>query len=194
MLGTELDDFLEELARRRLARRHVGVVDQHHLDAVETGTFDGLEVGIEVGLLVERIGKHLTARKAYGGRIGGIARVGDQHLVARIEERHADVHDTLLRTDEGQNLGVVVELHAVPLLVPVGKSLAQNGFALVRHVFVYVGTLSLLGQTVDDRLMGRQVGAAHCEFDNLAAGGCLDVGNFAQTTRKIVLSNPVQTV
>ena len=194
VLGSEVDDALEELHRGGLSRRHVGVIDEHHLHAVEAGPFDGLEIGVEVRLLVERIGQHHAAGQPHGGRIGRIAGVGHEDLVARVEERHADVHDTLLRTDERQHLAVVVEFGAVPLLVPVGKSLAQDGLTLVGHVFVDIGTLRLAGQTVDDGLVGREVGTSHSEFDDLTTGSGLDFRDFAQAARKIVLADAVQTV
>ena len=42
--------------------------------------------------------------------------------------------------------------------------------------------------------VGRQVGAAHGQFYDLAAGGRFDLGDLAQTARKIVLSDAVQPV
>ena len=192
--GAEVDDPLEQFRRGGLSRRHVGIIDQHHLHAVESRPFDGLEVRIEIRLLVERIGQHLASGQPHGGRIGRITRVGDQHLVARIEERHADMHDALLRTDQRQHLRIVVQLGAVPLPIPVGKSLAQNRLALVGHVFVDVGALGFLRQPVDDRPMGRQVGTAHGQLDDLAARGGLELRKFAQAAREIVLPDTVQTV
>ena len=192
--GSEVDDLLEQLHRGGLSRRHVGVVDEHHLHTVQPGLFDGVEVGVEVGLLVQRIGEHFAARQTHGRRVGGVAGVRDEDFVALIEERHADVHDTLLRADQRQHLRLEVQLGAVPFLVPVGKSLAQDGFTLIRHVLMYVGTLRLFRQAVDHGLVGRQVGAAHGQFYDLAAGGRFDLGDLAQTARKIVLSDAVQPV
>ena len=190
--GAEIHDFLEQLPRRGLARRHVGVIDEHHLHAVQPGLLDRLEIGVEAGLLVQRIGNHLAAREAHGSRVGGVAGIGHEHLVALIEERHAYVHDALLRADQGQYFVVVVQFRAVPFLIPVRKSLAQDGFSLVRHVFVYVGAPCLLCEAVDDRLVRGQVGAAHSEFHDLTARCRFDFGDLAQTARKIVLSDAVQ--
>ena len=100
----------------------------------------------------------------------------------------------LLRTDQRQHLRIVVQLGAVPLPIPVGKSLAQNRLALVGHVFVDVGALGFLRQPVDDRPMGRQVGTAHGQLDDLAARGGLELRKFAQAAREIVLPDTVQTV
>ena len=192
VLGAEVDDLLEQLGRRGLARRHVGIVDEHHLHALDTGAFDRLEIGVEVRLLIQRVGEHHAARKPHGSRIGRISGVGNQYLVAGVEECHADVHQALLRAQQRQNFGVVVQFGAVPLGIPVGESLAQDGFALVGHVFVYVGTMGFGRESFDDRCGGRQVGAAHGEFDDLTTRGRFDLGDFAQTARKIVLSDAVQ--
>ena len=192
VLGAEIHDLLEQLHGRGLSRRHVGVVYQHHLHTVQPGLLDRREIGAEIRLLVERIGHHLAAGQTHGRRVGGVAGVGHQHLVALIEERHADVHDTLLRTDQGQHLRIVVQLGAVPFLVPVCKSFAQDRLSLVGHVFVHVGALCLLCEAVDDRLVRGQVGAAHSEFHDLTARCRFDFGDLAQTARKIVLSDAVQ--
>ena len=82
----------------------------------------------------------------------------------------------------------------IPFLIPVGKSLAQDGFALIGHVLVHIGTLGLFCEAVDHGLVGRQVRAAHGQFDDLAAGGRFNLAYLAQTARKIVLSNAVQPV
>ncbi len=192
--GTEIHDFLHQLHRGRLSRRHVGVVDQHHLHTLQPGAFDGVEIGVEVRRLVERVGHHLAARQPHGRRIGGVTRIRHQHLVALVQKGHADVHDALFRADERQHLRIVVQFGAVPSFVPVGESLAQNRLALVGHVLVDVGTLRLFRQPFDDRGVGRQVGAAHRELDDLTARGRFDFGDFAQTAREIVLSGAVQPV
>ena len=57
-----------------------------------------------------------------------------------------------------------------------------------------IGTLRLAGQTVDDGLVGREVGTSHSEFDDLTTGSGLDFRDFAQAARKIVLADAVQTV
>ncbi len=192
--GSEVDDPLEQLPRRSLSRRHVGVVDKHHLHAFQPGALDRFKVRIEIRLLVECVSDHLSARQTHGRRVGRVAGIGHQHLVARIQERHADVHDALFRADQRQHLRVVVQFGAVPLPIPVGKGLAQNGFALVGHVFVHVGALCFLRESFDNRGVGRQVGTAHGQFDDLTARGRFDFGYLAKTAREIVLPDAVQTV
>ena len=192
MLGAESHDPLEEFQRRSLSRRHVGIVDEHHLHTVQSGLLDRLEIGQEVRLLVQRVGDHFAAGEFYRSAVSGVAGIGYEHLVALVEEGHADVHQALFRTDQGVDLRLPVEIHAIELLVPVSESLAQDGFTLIRHVFVHVGTLRLFGETVDDRLVRGQVGAAHSEFHDLTARCRFDFGDLAQTARKIVLSDAVQ--
>ena len=194
VLGAESHDPLEEFQRRSLSRRHVGIVDEHHLHTVQSGLLDRLEIGQEVRLFVQRVGDHFAAGEFYRSAVSGVAGIGYEHLVALVEERHADVHQALFRTDQGVDLRLPVEIHAVELLVPVSESLAQDGFPLIGHVLVYVGALRFTGQRVDDRLCRRKVGAAHSQLDDLTAGSRLRFGDFAQTTRKIVLADTVQTM
>ena len=102
------------------------------------------------------------------------------------------MHDALLRADQRIDLGLEIQIDVIPFLIPVGKSLSQDGFSLIGHVFVHVGTLGLLREALDNGGMGRQVGTAHGQFDNLTARGCLNLTDLAQTARKIVLSDTVQ--
>jgi len=56
------------------------------------------------------------------------------------------------------------------------------------------GALCFLRESFDNRGVGRQVGTAHGQFDDLTARGRFDFGDFAQTAREIVLSGAVQPV
>ena len=194
VLSTELDQLLEQLRRRSLTRRHIGIVHQHHLDALQTCRLDSLEIGQETGLLVQRIGNHHTTRQLNCRAISGITGIGNQHLVAHIEEGLADVHQTLFRAKQRQYLRLEIYIDIVVALVPISERLTQDRLALIRHIFVNIGTLCLLSQTVDNRLMGRQVGTTHSQTNDLTTRSRLNFADFAQLTREIVLADTVQTM
>ena len=185
---------IEQLHRGGLTRRHVGVVDEHHLHPLQAGLLDRLEVGQETRLLVQRVGHHLPAGEFHRSAVGGVARIGNQHLVSLIEKGHADVHQPLFRTDQRIDLRLPVELHAVIALIPLGEGFAQNGFALIGHIFVHIGTLRFARQRVDHLLRRRKIGAAHGQLDDLTAGRRFRFGDLAQTTREIVFADAVQPV
>ena len=194
VLRAECNQLLEQIGSRSLTRRHIGIVHQHHLHALQTGSLDSLEIGQETRLLVQRVGNHHTTRQLNRCAISGIARVGNQHLIAHIEEGLADVHQALLRAEQRQYLRAEIYLDIVVTLVPIGKRLTQNRLALIRHIFVNIGTLCLFRQTVDNRLMRRQVGTTHCQTNDLTARSGLNFADFAQLTREIVLADTVQTM
>ena len=145
-------------------------------------------------MFVERVGDHDAAGEFHACGVGRVSGVGDEDLVAGIEEGHADVHDTLLGADQGIYFGLEVEVDVIPFFIPVGKCFAEDGFALIGHVLVYIGSLCLFCQPVDDGLMGRKVGATHGKFYDLAARSRFNLSYFAQTTREIVLSDTVHAV
>ena len=104
VLRAECNQLLEQIGSRSLTRRHIGIVHQHHLHALQTGSLDSLEIGQETRLLVQRVGNHHTTRQLNRCAISGITRIGNQHLIAHIEEGLADVHQALLRAEQRQHL------------------------------------------------------------------------------------------
>ena len=60
-----------------------------------------------------------AAGEFYRSAVSGVDGIGYEHLVALVEEGHADVHQALFRTDQGVDLRLPVEIHSVELLVPV---------------------------------------------------------------------------
>ena len=194
VLSTELNQLLEQLGSRSLTSRHIGIVDEHHLHALQAGSLDSVEIGKEAGLLVQRVGHHHTTRQLNCCAVSGITRIGNQHLIANIEESLADVHQTLFRAEQRQHLRTEIYIDIVVTLVPISKCLTQNRLALVRHIFVDIGTLCLLRQTVDNRLVGRQVGTTHSQTNDLTTRSGLNFADFAQLTREIVLADTVQTM
>ena len=70
------------------------------------------------------------------------------------------MQDALLRTDKRLYFRLRVQFHAVPFLVPRGKTLSQLGDADVGLVAMFIGTTGVLAKGLHGLLRGREVGAA----------------------------------
>ena len=147
-----------------------------------TSRRDGLEVGLEAELADEGQRHRLAAGQHGAGDVDGVAGVGGQSDVARVEEGEADVGDALLGAQQRDDLGGRVELHAEARGVEPGHRLAKRRLALVAGVLVRRGVGGALRQRLDDVGRRRQVGVADAEADDVDAGGAalgdlaLDVG------------------
>ncbi len=57
--------------------------------------------------------------------VDGVAGIGNEHGVARVEDGEAEVGDALLGADGDDGFGVGIEVDVVARLVPVADGLAQ---------------------------------------------------------------------
>ena len=105
--------------------RHIGVVDEHQLNLAQIFSLNLLEIGVESIGSIEFVLQHLAARQCDGSTICGVAGVGNQYLVAFVEERHTDVHNALLGAEQRKNLTLGVQFYVIPLLVPISISLTK---------------------------------------------------------------------
>ena len=127
--------------------------------------------------------------------VDGVAGVGDDDGVARVEDGEAEVGDALLGADGDDGLGVGIEIDVVAGLVPVGDGAAQAGQAAGDGIAMGGGLLRGLDELVDDVLGRGSVGVAHAEVDDVfaaAAGAGLhlagdveDIGREALNARKL---------
>ena len=164
VVGSKLHRTLKKLDGSLGTGRHIGVVHNHQLN---TGGVDSVEVGQPAVLVIEVILNNLATREGNCRAVGGVARVGNQHLVALINVCHADMHQTLLRTNQGENLVQTVELHIVVFLVPLSKCLAQDGSTSIRLVGVGGGLCSLLSQLCNHNGVGRAIGTTDTEVNHV---------------------------
>ena len=105
--------------------------------------------------------------------VDGIAGIGDEHGVARIENREAEMGDAFLGADGDDGFGVGIEVDVVARLVPVADGLAQARNSLGDGVAMGDGLLRRFNHLVDDVLGRGAVGVAHAEVDDVfsAAAG-----------------------
>ena len=96
-----------------------------------------------------------------------VARLGHQHLVARVDERPRQVGDPLLGADQGQDLGVRVQLDPEAAPVEVGDRAPERRQPEVARVLVGRGVAGRPGQLLDHEAGGGQVGVADAEGDDV---------------------------
>ena len=94
---SEIDDARQEFERCAMTGWHMGIIDPHHLHIVYAWSIlKGGEVRLPIVFVFEIIFDDFCTDQFAYRRIGRITRIGDEHLIARIEQRHRDVHDAFL--------------------------------------------------------------------------------------------------
>ena len=145
----------------------VRVVEPHHLCGPRHVLRYGLQVGQPAVLLQQRHPVALAAREPGAHRVDGIAGIGHERYVARVQEAQRGVAYALLRADERQHLLVGVERDAEAPLVPVGGRLPELGQAVGLGVAVVGRVQGRLPQPFDDVGRRRYVRVAYAEADDL---------------------------
>ena len=97
-------------------------------------------------------------------RVGG---VGHQHHVPGLHRGQDQVGQPLLGPDGGDGLGLRVDVHVEPALVPVGNGYPQLGDAPGGRIAVVGGLARGFDELVHDVLRGGQVGVAHPQIDDI---------------------------
>ena len=139
---------------------HIGVVGPHQLHAAQVHLLQFVEVGHPAVLLLQVVVHHFRSQYLAQRGVGGITGIGNQHLLAGIDEGERDVQDAFFGADERLYLRAGVEVHVVPLLVPAGKTLTQFGDADVGHIAVSVGVAGGFTKGVYGLFGGRHIGAS----------------------------------
>jgi hypothetical protein len=100
-----------------------------------------------------------------------IARIGDQHDIARCGDRLGQIGKAFLRAERYDDLALGIELDPEPARVVAGASPAQPGDAARDRIAVSPRVLHRLDQFGDDMRWCGTVGVAHAEIDDVAPGG-----------------------
>ena len=122
--------------------RHIGIVGPHQLDMTQVHLLQGFEVGLPSIVLSEIIISYLGTQNLIDGSIGGIARIRNQHLVARIAESQGNVQDTFLAAYQRLYLCSPIEVYIVPSLIEFCHCLSQFRNAHCGLISMCVGLLS----------------------------------------------------
>ena len=182
-----------QLRRGGRAGGHVGIVGPHQADAARVHCLQPVPVGHPAVLFLQVVGDDVRAQQSAERGVRGVARVGHQHLVARVDEGQRDVQDAFLRADERLDFRLRVQADAVPAAVPVGKGLPQFGYAHVGHVAVAVGVVGGLAQGAYRLFRRRHVRAADAQADDVQPLG-VHLGHLLQLAREVVFAHACQAV
>ena len=179
----------------RCSRGHVGIVHPHQATG-PLGIFENLlqqsEVWLPVVLLLQLVGHGDDAEQLAQRRVGGIAGIGHQHIVAGVDEGERRVEDALLRAYQRQNFLGRVEVDAIPPPIEAGHGLAQLRRALRGLVAVSRGVVGHLAQLVDGLFRRRHVGAANGQTDDVLPSG-IQLGHLLQLAAEVVFTHFVES-
>ncbi len=98
------------------------------MSALGRGTMRGIrssKLREEVIAIDDGDADHVSSGDDGAVDMDGVAGVGHQHGVARVEDGEAEVGDAFLGADGDDGLGVGIEVDGVARLVPVADGLAQ---------------------------------------------------------------------
>jgi hypothetical protein len=174
----EVDDLLEEAVGHHGAGRVVRVVEVHQLRPADDVGVERTEVGHESALGLERHQDRLGSREPGPAGVDGVAGVGGQRVVARVQEGEVEIEDRLLGADRRDDLAVGVEVDVEAAEVEVVDRVAEVLAAAVGGVLVRFGLADRLLHRLDDQRRRRAVRVADAERDHVDARRAL-VGDLA---------------
>ena len=134
MPPTERDRAREVLSRRDRGGGIIGVVQVHELGAVEHIGRDFVQLQQETRSRRQRVAIRLGTREHSPALVHGVARLGDDRHIARIEQRHREMGDPFLRSQERVQLGEGIEPHAEAPLHVGGGGLAEHRQAAAAYM------------------------------------------------------------
>ena len=173
------------LSLRHSACRHVRIVGPHQLHVAQVHLLQGVEVGLPSVVLTQVVVGNLGTQNLVDGGVGGIARVRDEHLVARVAEGERYVQDAFLAAYERLYLRSPVKVYIIPSLVETSHSLSQFRDTHRRLISVCVWIVGYLAELVDGLLRRRHVWTSDGKADNVHALG-IKLSHFLQLAAEVV--------
>ena len=148
VLTAEINDFGVELRRADAAHGVGGQADQHELGPAGHVLRDGGDVGQEVVLLRQLVVPRLGTAQLGAGHKDGVAGVGQQHQIAVVAERQAQMADAVLAAGEAHDLVGGDGVHVKAALV-----VATDGLQHLGQVAQAVLPVFVVLRGVDERLL-----------------------------------------
>jgi hypothetical protein len=87
---------------------------------------------------------NISAGEHAAGAVNGVARVGNEADIARIQRGERKVCEPFLRADQGEDFGIRIDLDAITLLAERRDRMAQLGRALIQRVLMKGGILGMV--------------------------------------------------
>ena len=174
-------------------RRHIRIVRPHEFHLRKIHLFEFIEVWLPAIVLTQIVVHNLRTKYFAQRCVGGIAGIGHQYLVARIDEGEGDMQNTLFRTYQRQDLRLWVEIYVVPTLVEASHRLTEFWRTHRGLIAVGIRLMSHLTEFVDG-LGGRwHIRTAHGETDDILALG-IQLRHFLQFPTEIILTDERQAL
>ena len=168
----EVDRAVEERGIDGRRGRIVRIVEPQQTGAARDFVGNRRKVRNEPIFFLERKEIRLAAVENASRIIDRIARVRNQHDIARIDHGGGEVGDSFLRTDECADLARGVEAMAEAALEPSGGSAAIFLEAFVVGIAMIFGKVSRPLEALHNMLWCAEVGVTDSETDHIDALGC----------------------
>ena len=184
------NQFFKKFFRSPCAGGHVGIIDPHHFHVGKLGLLQCCQIRLPLVILLQTKITHLCSQQAGHSSISRITRVGNQHLIARVQKSHGNVHNTLFGTHEWQNFIFGIQPNVKKFAVPPGISLTQSRnsrIALIRMVFRFT---TFASYCFDNSFIGSHIRTANTKVNDIHTL-FTQGGNFFQLTREIVFTHHV---
>ena len=170
------------------ARRHVGIVGPHDFHAAQVHLLQCVEVRLPLPVLPQVVGDDFAAEQAVERGVGGVSGVGNEYLVARIDQCEGDMEDAFLRTDERLDFGVRIEFHIIEPSVPCCHRLSQFGDSDGGLVSVHVGLACGFAEHADGFVGRGHVGASDAQADDVLSL-CIHACHLLEFPREVVFAD-----
>ena len=162
---------------------HSIMIVQHGMTQVHL--LQGFEIRLPSIVFSEIIISYLGTQNLIDGSIGGIARIRNQHLVARIAESQGNVQDAFLAAYQRLYLRSPVEVYIIPSLIEFCHCLSQFRNAHCGLISMCVGLLSHFAELVDGLLRRWHIWTSDGKADDVLSLG-IELGYFFQFAAEVV--------
>ena len=167
VLEAEFDRVLEEREVNGRGGRIVGIVQPQHLCAPRHFGGNRGEVGHESVFFSQRQKIRLAAVENASRVIDRVARIGNQHDVAWIDDRGREIRDAFLGADQRAHFALSVEADAEAAPVPLRGRFAKLRQAFVVGIAVILAVVGGALERLDDMPRRGQVRVANREADHV---------------------------
>ncbi len=167
----QVDDPLVVGQVGRAPGRVVGIIEEHEPGQRIDIAGDCLQVGAEAKRSLQRHRVDVGSGEHAARPINGVAWVGHQADLTRVQGCEGEMGDPFLRPDQGEDLGIRVEVDAITHFAEGRDRPPQLRSALVEGVLVKRRVLDVVLKAPDNRSGSGPVGIAHSQIDDVATRG-----------------------
>ena len=165
---------------------HVRIVAPQQSHPRSVHRFEFVEIRLPLAFRAKIVGHRLCTEQTRERSVGGVTRIGHQHLVAGVDKGQCRVKNPLFRADERLNFALGIQFHTEPSAIEARHGFAQFACADRRLVSVRTGFTNGLAKGVDRGRRRGKVGATDGQTHNIVAGG-IEASHFFEFAREVIL-------